>query len=105
MKYKRGALLYISYLTEIKYYVSTLKLWLWLWLPTDIKDVGTKVPKFYYQPKKVGYYVQIAHYFFYSKWVYFKSTIVLEHVWIKTKYVLYTKISWEKSILTIYWKI
>ena len=37
--------------------------------------------------KKIEYYVHITHYF-YSKWVNFKSTIVLEHVRIKT-FILY----------------
>ena len=36
--------------------------------------------------------------------VYFKSAIVLEHVCIKIKKLIYTKISREKSFLTIYWK-
>ena len=39
--------------------------------------------------QKSMYYVHITHYF-YSKWVYFRSTIVLEHVWIKTKHIYHT---------------
>ena len=46
-------------------------------------------------------YVHIAHYF-YSEWVYFTTTIVLEHVLIKNKQIYHTKIGQEKSILTIY---
>ena len=38
----------------------------------------------------------------YSKCVYFKWTIVLEHVLINIKHVYHAQFSWEKSILTLH---
>ena len=120
IKYKPSALLHISYLSEMKYYVSTSKPLMmifnwyqrcWCILNSSDKNVkqslfsraGIKVLKFYDQPKKVcNMFKKLI--IFYSKCICFKSTKVLKHVWIKTKHLLHTKISWEKSILTIYWK-
>ena len=46
--------------------------------------------------KKVCNFFQIAYYF-YSKWVYFKSTIALEHVWIKTKHYIHKSDEMKKT--------
>ena len=63
--------------------------WEIMWDTVNFPEPEEKRANFTSNQKKEQY-VHITHYI-YSKWVYFKSTIALEHVWIKTNHLYHTQ--------------